>query len=251
VLAVDKAVVIRAPEGAWIEFEQPALFEIRDGGSLWLDGITVSGRSAPDYLGNSVIRTSRNGVLTNYEIKVDDSEFRDLDVNREFHFLSANRSSMADRIEINESIFKNISGSVVKLDREGDDFGIYNAEYVIIKNTSFENIKGPLASVARRGRDESTFGPHVTMKQVNVRRVGSPSGSDASLYFHGVQVATIEKSDFEDSAPIVVEHTVGDPVTIIADNAFINTDKPAVIEFYTRDVPKVSLQGNTFSVGEK
>ena len=42
-----------------IEFERTALFEIKDGGSLKLQGLRFSGKSAPDNAGNAMIRTSR------------------------------------------------------------------------------------------------------------------------------------------------------------------------------------------------
>ncbi|MEM9314671.1 MAG: polysaccharide lyase 6 family protein [Pseudomonadota bacterium] len=251
VIPVDKAITIRAEAGASIEYERPALFEIKEGGSLWLDGITVSGRSAPDYVGNSVIRTSRFGVLTNYEIRVERSVFKDLDVNRSFHFLSAHKSSMADRIRISDSEFRTISGSVLKLDREDDGFGIYSAEYISIADSHFEDVGGPLVSVARRGRDESTFGPHLTMTGVQARLVGRTGDreSQASVYLHGVQVTTIENSEFHDSAPIVVEHTVGEPITVIRNSTFRRTPAPTAIELVTGGRPTVTLQGNTYTDG--
>ncbi|WOJ92234.1 polysaccharide lyase 6 family protein [Congregibacter variabilis] len=253
VLAVDRAITIRAPQGAWIEYERPTLFEIQDGGSLWLDGVTVSGRSAPDYAGNSVIRTSRYGLLTNYEIRVDGSEFRDLNVNRSFHFLNANKSSLADHIQINDSEFQAISGSVLKLDRENDGLGIYSAEYVTIRDSKFEDIQGPLVSLARYGRDESTFGPHLTLTGSELRRVGTGQRSEvkASVYIHGVQVSTIADSRFEDSAPIAVEHTVGEPVTLIQNNTFQRTPEPTAVELVTGGPPTVSLRGNSYVAGEQ
>ena len=251
-IVVDKAITIRASEGASIEYERPALFELSEGGSLWLDGITVSGRSAPDYVGNSVIRTSRFGVLTNYEIRVERSVFKDLDVNRSFHFLSARKSSMADRIRISDSKFLRISGSVLKLDREDDGFGIYSAEYITIRDSEFEDIGGPMVSLARRGRDESTFGPHLTMTGVRARRVGKSgeAGSQASVYLHGVQVTTIEESEFRDSAPVVVEHTVGEPITVIRENTFRQTPLPTAVELVTGGSSTVLLQGNTHMDGD-
>lgn len=253
VLAVDRAITIRAPQGAWIEYERPTLFEIQDGGSLWLDGVTVSGRSSPDYAGNSVIRTSRYGVLTNYEIRIDGSEFRDLNVNRAFHFLNANKSSLADHIQINDSVFQAISGSVLKLDRENDGFGIYSAEYVTIRDSKFADIQEPLVSLARFGRDESTFGPHLTLTGSELHRVGTGKRSEvaASVYLHGVQVTTIADTFFEDSASITVEHTVGEPVTVIRNNRFQRTPEPTAVELVTGDPPTVSLKGNTFVAGEQ
>ncbi|MEM8941224.1 MAG: polysaccharide lyase 6 family protein [Pseudomonadota bacterium] len=253
VVEVDKAITIRAAEGVTIEYERPALFEIQNGGSLWLDGITVSGRSAPDYGGNSVIRTSRYGVLTNYEIRIERSRFTDLDVNRAFHFFQAHKSSMADRIQISDSEFLNVSGSVLKLDREDDGFGIYNAEYINITDSRFENIQGAMVSLARRGRDESTFGPHLTVSGIHAQQIGGARGQEptAALFLHGVQVTTIADSEFRDCAPIVVEHTVGEPVTAIRGNTFWRTPAPTAVELATGGKPTVRLQANTYLGGDQ
>ena len=62
-IALEHAVTVRSQGLATITFERSALFEIKDGGSLKLSGVTISGASAPDYAGNSVIRTSRNSML--------------------------------------------------------------------------------------------------------------------------------------------------------------------------------------------
>ena len=59
-LTIRKSAEAKSPE---IEFERTALFEIRDGGSLRLHGLSLSGTSAPDNAGNSLIRTSRYSML--------------------------------------------------------------------------------------------------------------------------------------------------------------------------------------------
>ena len=45
--------------------------------------------------------------------------------------------------------------------------------------------------------------------------LGKRNKEHASVYVHGVQVANIKDNTFVKSAPIVVEHTVGEPKTEI------------------------------------
>jgi poly(beta-D-mannuronate) lyase len=140
--------------------------------------------------------------------------------------------TFASRIEIRNSSFKNISGHVVALDREVDDLGIYNGEYITIADSSFSEIAGSVATIYRGGTDESTFGPHFLLQNSTLTNVGKGkrNKTHASIFLHGVQVASIHNNVFTDSEPVRVTHTVGDPVTKISGNTFNATDKPQVLE---------------------
>ena len=221
-IALDHAVTVRSNGNAKITFERSSLFEIRDGGALKLSGVTISGENAPDYAGNSVIRTSRYSMLNNYEVVIDNSHFYDLDVNRFFDVLAGFKGTMADRITITDSTFSEISGAVLKLDAETDDLGIYSADYVTITGSSFSNIQGPVVALYRGGTDESTFGPHFQMIDSKITNVGNggKNKSGASVLLHGVQVTKITGNKWDQSAPLVINHTVGEPRTRIVKNQF-------------------------------
>ena len=61
-------------------------------------------------------------------------------MNHSFNFLTVAKHTFADRIEIRNSTFRDISGTVLALEVENDDLGIYNAEYITITGSAFENI---------------------------------------------------------------------------------------------------------------
>ena len=134
IISLDKAVTIRAmnDDKPYIEFERTTLFEILEGGSLKLEGLIISGKSAPDVAGNSLVRTSRYSMLDAYDLIVRDCEIKDLDVNHSFNFLTVAKGTFAENIEIHDSSFSNITGAILPLDRETDDLGLYNAEYVVV-----------------------------------------------------------------------------------------------------------------------
>ena len=245
-IALDHAVTVRSNGDAKITFERSTLFEIRDGGALKLSGVTISGESAPDYAGNSVIRTSRNSMLDNYEVIIENSHFYDLDVNRFFDVLAGFKGTMADRITITDSTFSEVSGAVLKLDAETDDLGIYSADYITIKGSSFTNIKGPVAALYRGGTDESTFGPHFQMIDSQVTNVGngSKNKSGASVLLHGVQVTEIRGNEWDRSAPVVINHTVGEPRTRIIKNQFDEKGYLQVTELNSQDKNTAVIDGN-------
>ena len=247
VLNIDKPLTFAANEDAEIQFERTTLFEIADGGSLKLSGLAVSGKSSPDNVGNSVIRTSRYSMLINYQIDVENSKFTDLDVNRSFNFLNAAKSTMADSISIVDSQFSNISGTILQLNKEADDYGIFNADYVRISGSSFTNVQGALVNLYRGGTDESTFGPHFLLEDSELSNVGkgSKNKSRASIYLHGVQVTQIANNSLSDSLAIKVEHTVGEPVTHIVNNRLTAMPLPMIKELYSQKESTAVIAGNT------
>jgi len=249
IITLDKAVTIRAMNGEkpTLEYERTTLFEIQEGGALKLEGLIISGKSAPDVAGNSLVRTSRYSMLDAYDLIVRDCEVRDLDVNHSFNFLTVAKGTFAEHIEIHNSSFSNITGAILPLDRETDDLGLYNAEYVVVTNSTFNNIGKAMLTIYRGGTDESTFGPHVEISDTSLVLVGGNkrNKTGASVHLHGIQVVDIKNNEFKDSRPTRVVQTVGEPVTRIRNNDFVATLAPEITN------GTAVLEGNTVSEVKK
>lgn len=251
ILGITQPLTLRAagsPHSAKIVYERTTLFEIQNGGSLMLSGLAIDGSRSPDNAGNSVVRTQRSSMLVNYELRVNDTLVTNLNVNHSFNFLNAAKSTFADLIEIKNSHFSNISGAILKLDPETDDYGIYNSEYVNVTGSSFDSVSGALVTYYRGGTDESTFGPHFVMSNTQLNKVGKGkrNKSSASIHLHGVQVTRITQNNIENSPAISVLHTVGEPVTAIVDNVFLSTSAPTVVELNSDQVNTALVEGNRY-----
>ena len=234
-IVIDRPLSIRAAQGRGtvkLEFERPALFELDDGARLELSGLEISGAASPDMSGNSVIRTSRYSMTSNYALMVEDCSVSDLDVNYSFNFLLVAKNTFADAIRITRSEFSDISGSVLSMSREIDDLGRYNGEVIAVVESRFSNIGGAVVDIYRGGTDESTFGPRLEIRSSVLDSVGhnARNKTAASIRLLGVQIADIHDNEFIDSRPIRVTHTVGDPITRIAGNRFAGTPEPIVGE---------------------
>jgi poly(beta-D-mannuronate) lyase len=205
-----------------IRFTRNALFEIQDGGSLRLAALTIDGSASDDSAGNTVVRTSRFGMLNNYRLLLDGVDVKNLDVNHSYSFLRAAKSTMADEIRIRNSEFSNVSGDVLRLDSEQDDLGIFNADYLTIENTSMRSIGGRIAAVYRGGTDESTFGPHVSISASQFEGVGLGKRNEgqAALTLHGVQLLSLENNKFVETGGIAISASVGEPVYRLDNNRF-------------------------------
>jgi len=205
-----------------ISFERGNLFHLSGNGALRLDGLQFVGTSAPDAVGNSLIRSVSTGGTGNHLLEINSSEFSDFTVHRDFSVVSAEKGTFFDRIDVRESTFTNLSGPVFDLDSEKDDYGLYNAEYLDIADSTFENIGGSVASVYRGGRDESTFGPHVIVTGSTFSEVGT-SGAPL-LALHGVQYVRLEENSASDSNPASLVITTGNPARILSGNSLPGSD---------------------------
>lgn len=227
-VVVDKPLTFAGPGGwdaAEITFSRPTLFQIADGGSLKLKQLSISGRDAPDAVGNAVIRTPPGGLIAAYALVIEGARISDLQVNASFDVLATTKGGYAREIRIRDSLFEDISGAAFKLDAETDDLGLYGAEEVSIRGATFRNIGGEAISLYRGGTDESTFGPRLELRNSELANVGrgSRNRSGASVRLHGVQHAEIASLRLTDSAPLSVIHTVGEPITQIANLALAGT----------------------------
>ncbi|MEP2234356.1 MAG: polysaccharide lyase 6 family protein [Alteripontixanthobacter sp.] len=251
-IALDHSITLRGmkdEDGAApiIMFARPSLFELREGADLQLIDLVIDGELAPDSVGNSVIRTTTFPIQSNMQIELDGVTVRGLTVNKSFNVLTLGKSALADRVSIRRSSFADISGTVVSAAAETEDFGQYNVEYLDITDSSFADIGGPIANIYRGGRDESTFGPFVTVSGNALANVGhaATNGTGASLKLHGVQTAKITRNALAQSAPLRVVHTVGTPVTSVTDNSFAETPPPVFEELVFIGEPRVEMSGNT------
>ncbi|MBE0420443.1 chondroitinase-B domain-containing protein [Pseudoalteromonas nigrifaciens] len=245
---INKTLTIKAKQSgkSKLTFQRSTLFEIHDGGNLKLEGLLISGEYAPDAIDNSIVRTQKWGMLDNYRFVMTNSKLIALDINHSFHFFVTGKGAMADEIILTGNSFTNVTGDILRLNTEIEDLGVYNAEYVTVNNNTFNDVEGSLIKLYRGGTDESTFGPHLEVINNTLNNVGfgARNKAQASIYVHGVQVTNIKENEFVKSAPIVVEHTVGEPKTEISNNTFNATKTPKVKELIVKGPHTAVLKNN-------
>ena len=252
-ILLDFPLTIEGPsdgkQSATLAFARPSLFEMAEGGSLRLHRLTITGRDAPDNVGNNIIRTTSVPIRGNFAIELDEVTIQDLTVNRNFDVIVIGKSAFADSITIKDSVFSNITGVVVKANAEYEDYGQYGAEYVTITGTAFSEIGKSIADIYRGGRDESTFGPHFTLSSSSLQNVGGENAP--ALVLHGVQDAKLTGNGVASSGLLKIVHTVGVPRTVIAGNSFDNADAIAASEMNYPGEPRLLMSGNSFLAASK
>ncbi|MEM6555627.1 MAG: chondroitinase-B domain-containing protein [Pseudomonadota bacterium] len=227
-------VTVRAAEAGTVTilFERRNLFLLSSLGGLKMAGITVNGSAAPDAVGNSFIASTARGGSGNHVVELSDMVFEDFVVNRSFSVVTAAKGTFFDKVEVSDSRFHNISGVAFKFDSETDDYGIYNVEYLIIRDSEFTDVRGSAASIYRGGRDESTFGPHAFITGSSFARVGAETAPLALL--HGVQNMKLEGNQIVQAQPATLVITTGKPKTVVQGNT--DADGSAVAALNTEDL---------------
>lgn len=255
-ISLDKPLTIRgAPSdngaAAAVLLARPSLIELLEGGNIQLQNLVIDGSLAPDAVGNSVIRTGAYPIKSNMMIELDGVTVRNLTINKSFNVITLGKSALADRVVIQNSTFRDITGTVVSAAAESEDFGQYNVEYLDITGSTFENVGGSAAVVYRGGTDESTFGPFVTVRQNSFVNVGKArtGGFSGALVLHGVQNTAVVSNSFDRSAGLKIVHTVGEPDTRVTGNTFDQTPAPVVEELNYDGAPRAEMSGNTIKQG--
>ncbi len=225
---VKHPVSIRASKGKkpTILSEKQSFFKIENGGALLFKNVRFDGAESPDQSGNNVISTSKYSMNKNYAVHIEDCEVVDLDKNHSFDFIKSYKHTFADSINIFNTHIINVTGAVMKLDMEVEDLGIYNVENVKIINSTFTNVKHEVANVYRGGTDESTFGPIMTIKNVEINNSGKGkrNKADAVLRFHGVQKLVVDDVRINESKGIDLYMTNGEPITILSNVIFTKSE---------------------------
>ncbi|WNJ20477.1 polysaccharide lyase 6 family protein [Pontibacter sp. G13] len=243
-----------ADEGVEIFPQRSEMIVLEHGGSIQLQGLAISGEEAADRYGNTLIRTSKYGLIQNYKVIIDDCLIRDLDVNHTYDVVRGYKDTFADSLVFRNCVFRNVSGSIAAMDAEFEDLGIYNAERVVMDHCWMEHIGGAFLRLYRGGTDESTSGPTVAISNCALIDGGhhKKNRSGASLALHGVQVLEVSESIFMDIEPIQLNHSVGSPYMHwescgISDPELIQTNRPDNLQLEQLETLPTDTQGPNFT----
>jgi poly(beta-D-mannuronate) lyase len=251
-IPLDKPLTIRgaasdAAAQPVIALARPTLVELREGGNLRLEHVTIDGTQAPDSIGSSVVQTGPEPIRSNLVIELSGVTVRNLAVNASFNVVTLGKNAFADRVLIENSRFENVTGTIISAAAETEDYGQYNLEYLDIVGNTFDHVGGPIAAVYRGGTDESTFGPTVSIRDNELTQVGlkTTGGHSGAIDLLGVQTALIEHNTFDRSGAVRIVHTVGTPVTRLIGNTFLESRRPELQGRNFDGPPRVASKDNT------
>ncbi len=109
--------------------------------------------------------------------------------------LDASKSSFADEITISDSQFNNCKNGFL-LDKETDDKGDYNVEFLTVTNSTFDNISNEVIDFYRGGYDESTIGGVLTLSNNVFKNCGKEDKDEILINTRGIINVTMKDNLF-------------------------------------------------------
>lgn len=209
--------------------ELPYVLQIQGGSSFTLNKLTAD---FTDLKATSFIISDANGSVNHSELLITGSNFNNLAGG----FFVASKSTMLDSVAVNNSIFRNMKGTIFNFNNEDDKKGYYNAEHVSIRSCVFANNSGQLLGMLRGGNDESTMGPILTFANNNIE--GSGSASVPLIYLYGTQRSSLTGNTFTNSAKGQTLIRYADAVRAdhrLYDNNFTGSGKVITNKFTTEE----------------
>ncbi len=111
-------------------------------------------------------------------------------------FFKSAKSSISDSIVIRNCSFFNGQGILFKLDQEVDKKGYYNVENLKMSNNTIKNYIGQILSLLRSGKDESTMGPTVWLRNNSFTSSNTVNNAEGLIVVNGIQKTLIEGNHF-------------------------------------------------------
>ncbi|MEM1380198.1 MAG: polysaccharide lyase 6 family protein [Pseudomonadota bacterium] len=174
------------------------LFRIRSGADLTVKNVRLEQRSERAALFHAIGKS----YTGSFQLKLDRVKaFGSRDLQSAAALLSADPETFASSIEISDLELSRWPGDVINLDARGRE-GWYLSDHLSIIDSVFTDISGSLVIFGRDGRDESTFGPRFTLTKSTLTNVASDgaaivlSGIDG-VDFTGNSIATSGSIDIK------------------------------------------------------
>ncbi|PPK94422.1 poly(beta-D-mannuronate) lyase [Nonlabens xylanidelens] len=171
---------------ATIQFDNlKTAFLMQPKGILHLENLNILGTADQDFF-----RTEDKDMSKAYGIHLND-----ISVENFKSVLDASKSSFADEIIVNNSTFKNCINGFL-LDKEIDDKGDYNVEFLTITKSNFDNISNEVIDFYRGGYDESTIGGILNLSGNTFTNSGKLDKDEILINTRGIVNVTFENNTF-------------------------------------------------------
>jgi len=222
-LQITKTITIQSTDKnkkAHLEFTADSIaFELHPKAKLILNGVSVKGNGHQD-----AFATLGNNMTKAYDLFLENTELDNFN-----SVLSVSKGSFADTISVMNSGVKN-SNRGFQLNKETNDKGDYNAEFVIIKNTEFTNIKETILDFYRGGYDESTIGGNLIFKNNTVTNSGKNAADNILIKNRGIVNVDFSNNTFKNNPVKLIAILWGEKDQKPVDNTIENSGDIQVVQ---------------------
>jgi poly(beta-D-mannuronate) lyase len=194
-------------------------FEMNPKGHLIIEDIILIGNKTQD-----AFATLDNNMSKAYNLFL-----KNVEINNFKSVLEVSKGSFADTVSISNSIIKNCSKGV-QLNKETNDGGDYNAEFVFVTNSKFENINETVLDYYRGGYDESTIGGNLVFKNNTVTGSGKDSKDNLLIKNRGIVHVDFANNTFSNNPVKVIAVLWGEKGQKPVENSIQNSGEIKVVQ---------------------
>ncbi|MDP5106470.1 MAG: alginate lyase [Polaribacter sp.] len=188
-------------------------------GNLRLENVIIKGDNS-----QNAFTTLDKNMSKAYNLFINNSEILDFKA-----VLEVSKGSFADTISVANSSIKNcLSG--INLNKETNDGGDYNAEFVLITKTTFFNISETILDYYRGGYDESTIGGNLVFDNNLVTNSGKLSSEKILIKNRGIVNVEFKNNMFNNNPVKVIATLWGEKGQAPVDNTITNSGSVEIVQ---------------------
>ncbi|WP_142786385.1 chondroitinase-B domain-containing protein [Changchengzhania lutea] len=222
-LVIDKKITITSKDknnkAELVFTSENTAFEMNPKGNLVIEDIILKGNKTQD-----AFATLDKNMSKSYNLWVKDSEISNFK-----SVLSVSKGSFADTVSVSNTIIKNCDKGI-QLNKETNDKGDYNAEFVYVTNSTFDNINETVLDYYRGGYDESTIGGNLVFKNNTITNSGKDSKEDILIKNRGIVNVDFSNNTFSNNPVKVIAVLWGEKEQKPVDNTTKNSGEIKVVQ---------------------
>ncbi|MFC4722612.1 chondroitinase-B domain-containing protein [Geojedonia litorea] len=194
-------------------------FEMHPKGKLILKDVILTGNKA-----QNAFTTLDKNMSKAYDLKLEN-----VDISNFKSVLEVSKGSFADSITVANSTIKNCDNGFM-LNKETNNGGDYNAEFVTINNTYFDNIGGTILDFYRGGYDESTIGGYLKFNENTVTNSGKTQKDQILIKNRGIVNVELSNNTFENNPVKFIAILWGEKGQKPVDNSIKNSGRIEIVQ---------------------
>jgi len=222
-LAIDKEIIITSSDktnkSELVFTSEKTAFVMLPKGNLKVKDVILSGNKA-----QNAFTTLDKNMSKAYDLFIENVEIKDFK-----SVLEVSKGSFADTVSVANSIIKNCERGIM-LNKETNDGGDYNAEFVTIANTTFDNINEVVLNYYRGGYDESTIGGNLKLENNTFTNSGKAEKDHILIKNRGIVNVMFANNTFQNNPVKLIAILWGEKGQEPGENTIINSGKIEVVQ---------------------
>jgi poly(beta-D-mannuronate) lyase len=222
-LLIDKEITITSSDAKnrskLVFTSAKTAFEMLPKGNLILKDIILMGNKS-----QNAFTTLDKNMSKAYDLRIENTEISNFK-----NVLEVSKGSFSDTILVKNSVIKDCENGFL-LNKETNDGGDYNAEFVTFINSKFDNIQGLVLDYYRGGYDESTIGGNLKLQGNTFTNCGKLQPEHILIKNRGIVFVEISNNTFTNNPVKTIAVLWGEKGQEPLNNTITNSGKFEIVQ---------------------